>query len=113
MKYIIVQAKVSPTFPRRTWAGVHQCKRRLPPHMDRLASGGELGLATLPADVAVGGSDVMALALLGYDPRKIHAGPAPFEAVGQGIAVGEHDVVFRCSMVTLAQGRRVQGPRRM
>ena len=74
------------------------------PTMDRLASGGELGLATLPADVAVGGNDVMALALLGYDPRKIHAGPAPFEAIGQGIAVGEHDVVFRCSMVTLRAG---------
>ena len=46
----------------------------------------------------------MTLALLGYDPRKVHSGPAPFEAVGQGIAVDEQDVVFRCSMVTLRAG---------
>jgi len=104
MKYIIVQAEGFADAPSQDLGGRTPMQAAVTPTMDRLASGGELGLATLPADVAVGGNDVMALALLGYDPRKIHAGPAPFEAIGQGIAVSEHDVVFRCSMVTLRAG---------
>ncbi|WP_447984791.1 hypothetical protein [Nitrospira sp. Nam74] len=104
MKYIIVHGEGFADVPYRELGGRTPLQAALTPNMDRLASGGELGLAALAADVPVGGSDVMALALLGYDPRKVHAGPAPFEAVGQGIAVDEHDVVFRCSMVTLRAG---------
>ena len=41
------------------------------------------------------------MALLGYDPRKYYTGPAPLEAASLGVTVGEHDVVFCCTMVTL------------
>ncbi|MBA2251905.1 MAG: phosphoglycerate mutase [Nitrospirales bacterium] len=104
MKYIIIHGEGFADVPSRELGGRTPLQAAATPNMDRLASGGELGLATLAADVPVGGSDVMTVALLGYDPRKVHAGPAPFEAVGQGIAVGEQDVVFRCSMVTLRAG---------
>lgn len=104
MKYIIIHGEGFADVPSRELGGRTPLQAAATPNMDRLASGGELGLTAVPADVPVGGSDVMALALLGYDPRKVHAGPAPFEAVGQGIAVNEHDVVFRCSMVTLRAG---------
>ena len=103
MKYIIVQAKVLPTPPRRTWAGVHHYKRRLPLQWIGWQVEGNSDSRRFRR-CGCRGNDVTALALLGYDPRKIHAGPAPFEAIGQGIAVGEHDVVFRCSMVTLRAG---------
>lgn len=104
MKYIIIHGEGFADVPYRELGGRTPLQAATTPNMDHLASGGELGLAALAADVPVGGSDVMALALLGYDPRKVHSGPAPFEAVGQGIAVDEHDVVFRCSMVTLRAG---------
>lgn len=104
MKYIILHGEGFADLPSRELGGRTPLQAAATPYMDRLASGGELGLAALPADVPVGGSDVMTLAVLGYDPRKVQAGPAPFEAVGQGIAVDEHDVVFRCSMVTLRAG---------
>lgn len=104
MKHIIVHGEGFADVPFPELDGRTPLQAAATPNMDRLASAGELGLAALPGDVPAGGSDVMALALLGYDPRKVHAGPAPFEAMGQGIAVDEHDVVFRCSMVTLRAG---------
>jgi len=104
MKYIIIHGEGFADVPSRELGGRTPLQAAATPNMDRLASGGELGLAALSADVPVGGSDVTTLALLGYDPRKVHSGPAPFEAVGQGIAVDEQDVVFRCSMVTLRAG---------
>jgi len=104
MKYIIIHGEGFADVLSRELGGRTPLQAAATPNMDRLASGGELGLAALSADVPVGGSDVTTLALLGYDPRKVHSGPAPFEAVGQGIAVDEQDVVFRCSMVTLRAG---------
>lgn len=104
MKYVIVHAEGFADVPTQDLGGRTPLEAAATPNLDRLARGGEIGLATLSADIPMGGNDVMALALLGYDPRKIHAGPAPFEAIGQGIAVSEHDVVFRSSMVTLRAG---------
>lgn len=43
----------------------------------------------------------MGTAILGYDPKKFYQGPGPFEAASLGVAVGEQDVAYRCTMVTL------------
>jgi len=43
----------------------------------------------------------MGTAILGYDPKKYYQGPGPLEAASLGVAVGEHDVVYRCTMVSL------------
>jgi 2,3-bisphosphoglycerate-independent phosphoglycerate mutase len=47
------------------------------------------------------GNGLMGTALLGYDPKKYYQGPGPLEAASLGVAIGEHDVVYRCTMVTL------------
>ena len=107
MKYIILHAD-GLTDLLEAPGGASLLQNAATPHMDRLASAGEAGRVTVAGDAAVGG-DVMALALLGYDPRKMYVGPAPFEAVGLGIAVGEHDVVYRCNMVTLANPAAAKG----
>jgi 2,3-bisphosphoglycerate-independent phosphoglycerate mutase len=43
----------------------------------------------------------MGTSILGYDPKKYYQGPGPLEAASLGVAIGEHDVVYRCTMVTL------------
>lgn len=43
----------------------------------------------------------MGTIILGYDPKKYYQGPGPLEAASLGVAIGEHDVVYRCTMVTL------------
>ena len=78
------------------------------PHLDRIAQSGESGVLSLPSDGARVGSEVTAMAVLGYDPRKHVTGPGPLEAASLGVSVGEHDVVFRCTMVTL-RGEQPQG----
>ncbi len=71
------------------------------PNMDALVRAGEVGIMAVPSDGPVEGQEAMTLGVLGYDPRKYPVGPAPFEAAGLGVALGEQDVAFRCSMVTL------------
>ncbi len=71
------------------------------PNMDGLVRAGELGLAGLPLEGTLQTHGLTSLGLLGYDPRKFARGPAPFEAAGLGVALGEQDVAFCCSIVTL------------
>ena len=71
------------------------------PHLDRLAQIGELGQLMIPSDGIRHGSGLLGAAILGYDPKKYYQGPGPLEAASLGVSVTEHDVVYRCTMVTL------------
>lgn len=71
------------------------------PHMDRLARTGEFGWVAVPVEGTAPVGELTGLSILGYDPKKFSTGPAPLEAVGLGISVGEHDVVYRAQLVTL------------
>ncbi|WP_447978151.1 cofactor-independent phosphoglycerate mutase [Candidatus Nitrospira bockiana] len=104
MKYLILHGEGFADVPSPALGGKTPLQAAVTPNLDRLASAGEMGLATLPPDSPVATSDLTALSLLGYDPRKAYPGPAPFEAIGLGIAVGEQDVVYRCNMVTFRAG---------
>lgn len=101
MKYLILHGEGMADAPHRDLGGKTPLQAAATPHMDFLARNGELGLASVPTDGLVPGSEVTQVAILGYDPRKYHSGPAPFEAAGLGVALGESDVAFRCTMVTL------------
>jgi 2,3-bisphosphoglycerate-independent phosphoglycerate mutase len=77
------------------------------PHMDRIAAEGRLGtVQSVPSGMAPG-SDVAILSLLGYDPVKCYTGRAPLEAAAQGIHCGPDDWVFRCNLVTVAEGKMI------
>ena len=101
MKYVILHASGMSDGPYQELGGKTPLQAASTPNMDRLAQEGELGLVAVPFDGPVVGSDVTGVSILGYDPRKYYPGPAPLEAASLGVAVGEHDVVFRCTMVTL------------
>jgi len=102
MKYVILVGEGMAETPDRDQGGKKPPQATATPNMDFLARHGERGMAAIPSEGHPPGTDVPPLAILGYDPRKYHSGPAPFEAAGLGVALGEHDVAFRCSMVTLA-----------
>ena len=108
MKYVILHADGIGDVPRPELEGRTPLQVAATPHLDRIAQSGESGVLSLPSDGARVGSEVTAMAVLGYDPRKYYTGPGPLEAASLGVSVGEHDVVFRCTMVTL-RGEPPQG----
>jgi len=50
---------------------------------------------------------VAQMSLLGYDPARYYTGRAPIEAAAQNIRLGPQDWVFRCNLVTIADGLMV------
>jgi len=70
------------------------------PHSDSVAADGICGLAkTIPYEMEPG-SDIAALSILGYDPRRYHTGRAPLEAASLDVPMNAEDVAFRCNLVT-------------
>ena len=101
MKYVILHAEGMTDHPRQELAGKTPLQAASTPHLDRLAQNSELGLLTVAQINGRHGSGLTGTSILGYEPRKYYQGPGPLEAASLGVNVGEHDVVYRCTMVTL------------
>jgi 2,3-bisphosphoglycerate-independent phosphoglycerate mutase len=101
MKHVILHTDGMADHPREELDGRTPLQAASIPHLDQLAQSGELGLLAANSESVRQGSGLMGTAMLGYDPKKYYQGPGPFEAASLGVAVGEHDVVYRCTMITL------------
>lgn len=110
MKYVIVHGDGLAGGPRNDLGGKTLLEMAATPNMDAVANGGEMGLAVVQVDGPSLTSGMVQMAVLGYDPRKLYPGPAPLEAASLGVKVGEHDVVYRCSMVTLRSAASGKDP---
>lgn len=102
MKYIIVLGDGMADYP------VPELNNKTPleaaniPNIDWLAQHGETGLVqSVPAGMAPG-SDVANLGVMGYNPSRYYTGRSPLEAVSMGISLGDHDVAYRCNLVTVS-----------
>jgi 2,3-bisphosphoglycerate-independent phosphoglycerate mutase len=101
MKYIILIGDGMGDYPIPELNGKTPLEAAATPHMDRVASRGELGLArTIPPGMEPG-SDIANLAIMGYDPATQHTGRAPLEAAALGVTLKPDEVAFRCNLVTL------------
>jgi len=75
------------------------------PNTDKISAQGRQGLVrTIPADMEPG-SDVAQMSLLGYDPLRYYSGRAPIEAVARNIELSADDWIFRCNLITIADGK--------
>lgn len=101
MKYVILHAEGMADHPRQELSGKTPLQAASTPHIDRLAHQSEVGLLTVAFDNGRHGSGLTGTSILGYEPTKFYQGPGPLEAASLGVNVGEHDVVYRCTMVTL------------
>lgn len=77
------------------------------PWMDKMASAGIVGLARTVPEGMDPGSDVANLSIMGYSPKEVYTGRAPFEAASMGVGLGENDVAFRLNLVTLERNYTV------
>ena len=105
MKYVIILPDGAADEPLAQLNGLTPLAAARTPHLDWIASHGQIGtVRTVPAGFTPG-SDVATLSVIGYSPKDCYTGRAPIEAAARGIALGPEDVVFRCNLVTIADGK--------
>jgi 2,3-bisphosphoglycerate-independent phosphoglycerate mutase len=106
-KYAIIIPDGAADEPIEQLAGLTVLEAADTPNMDKITKLGRQGLVrTVPADMEPG-SDVAQMSLLGYDPRRYYSGRAPIEAAAQNIKLSMEDWVFRCNLVTIADGKMI------
>jgi 2,3-bisphosphoglycerate-independent phosphoglycerate mutase len=104
-KYVIVVPDGAADNPQSALGDRTPLEAAQTPNMDQISAEGRLGLVrTVPPGMEPG-SDVAQMSLLGYDPQRYYSGRAPIEAAARGIPLGPQDWVFRCNMVTIADGK--------
>jgi len=107
MKYAIVIPDGAADRPAEALGGRTPFEVARLPNMDYIATEGRLGtVRTIPSGMAPG-SDVAILSLLGYDPVRSYTGRGPLEAAARGIEARPDDWIFRCNLVTVADGKMV------
>ena len=75
------------------------------PNLDAMAQNGTVGLVrTIPVGMEAS-SACACMSVLGYDPRIYYRGRAGIEAKSMGIPVNDGDVVFRCNLVAIHDGK--------
>jgi 2,3-bisphosphoglycerate-independent phosphoglycerate mutase len=75
------------------------------PNLDAMAREGVLGMArTIPPGMEPSSANGC-LSVLGYDPQVYRLGRAAVEARSMGIPIGEGEVVFRCNLVDIDDGK--------
>ena len=104
-KYAIIVPDGAADEPIELFGGKTALEAAETPNMDRITTQGRQGLVrTVPGGMDPG-SDVAQMSLLGYDPARYYTGRAPIEAAAQVIKLGASDWVFRCNLVTIADGK--------
>ncbi|MFC1738186.1 cofactor-independent phosphoglycerate mutase [Planctomycetota bacterium] len=77
------------------------------PNMDKISTTGRQGIVRTIPEGSEAGSDVAQLSLLGYDPQRYYSGRASIEAAARNIELADDEWVFRCNLVTVADGKMV------
>jgi len=104
MKYAIIIPDGASDEPLAELGGRTPLEAARIPNMSRVAMEGRQGTVRTIPEGFESGSDVAIMCLLGYEPRKYHSGRAPLEAAAQRIPLSATDWVFRCNLVTVADG---------
>jgi len=75
------------------------------PNMDLMAGEGVVGMVRTVPEGMEPSTACGSMSVLGYDPGQFYQGRAAIEATSMGIPVGRGEVVFRCNLVAIRDGR--------
>ncbi len=104
-KYAIIIPDGAADYPLDAFDGKTVLQAAEIPNIDKISISGKQGtVQTVPPGMTPG-SDVAQMSLLGYDPVQYYPGRAPIEAAAQGIKLAPDEWVFRCNLVTIADGK--------
>jgi len=105
MKYcvLIIDGAAGWALPER---GGKTCLELAPtPNLDAVAREGVVGLVrTVPPGMEPS-SACACMSVLGYDPRVYYRGRSAIEARSMGIPIADDEVVFRCNLVAIRDGK--------
>ncbi len=105
MKYIIFLGDGMADDPVLELGGKTPLQVAKKPTIDRIARLGRCGtFITVPEDMPPG-SEVANLTVLGYDPRRYYQGRGVIEAASLGVALEPADVVLRCNLICIQDGK--------
>jgi len=75
------------------------------PNLDALAKEGVVGLVRTVPEGMEPSSACACMSVLGYDPKVYYRGRAAIEAKSMGIPIEDGEVVFRCNLVAVQDGK--------
>lgn len=75
------------------------------PNLDAMAQEGVVGLARTVPEGMEPSSACACMSVLGYDPKLYYRGRSAIEARSLGIPINEGEVVFRCNLVAVRDGK--------
>ncbi len=105
MKYALILPDGAADTPVESLGGKTPLEAAKKPNMDWVAMNGRQGtMVTIPKGLPID-SGVATLSVIGYDPAEWYPGRAPIEAAARKIRLGDDDLVFRCNLVTIVDGR--------
>ena len=105
MKYCIVIIDGAAGLPLLERNGRTCLELASTPNLDAMAGAGYLGLARTVPEGMEPGSAPACMSVMGYDPSVYYKGRAAIEARSMGIDIGEDEVVFRCNLVYVLDGK--------
>ena len=105
MKYCVLIIDGAAGLPLAERGGKTSLELAHTPNLDAMAKQGTLGLArTVPGGMEPS-SACACLSILGYDPKVYYRGRAGIEARSMGVNIGDGEVVFRCNLVAVRDGK--------
>jgi 2,3-bisphosphoglycerate-independent phosphoglycerate mutase len=105
MKYIILIMDGASGYPIPERDGKTSLELAYTPNLDALAKESFVGLArTVPPGMEAS-SACACMSVLGYDPKVFYKGRAGIEARSMGIPIEDGEVVFRCNLVAVRDGK--------
>ncbi len=105
MKYIVLIIDGAAGLPIPERGGKTSLELANTPNLDAMTKEGTLGLArTVPTGMEPS-SACACMSVMGYDPVIYYKGRASIEAKSLGIGIGPGEVVFRCNLVNVSDGR--------
>lgn len=107
MKYIVLVGDGMADYPLKELGGLTPLEKAKKTNLDFLAKNGILGMVKTTPRGMTPGTDIANLSILGYDPGKYYAGRGPLEAMNSGINIGRGDIVFRCNLVQVKNGKLI------
>ena len=105
MKYCVLILDGASGWPLAAHGGRTCLELAHTPNMDAMAKAGVVGLIrTVPPEMEPS-SACACMSVLGYDPKVHYRGRSAIEAEGMDVPIEEGDVVFRCNLVAVRDGR--------